>query len=214
MPDRPILYSFRRCPYAIRARLAIKISSVQVELREVVLADKPEAMLACSPKGTVPVLLLPDGSVIDESLDIMLWALHQHDPQKWLADNPASRDEVNQLVDLNDGEFKQNLDRYKYSDRYPEQPMEVYRQQAEVFLQLLEERLAKNQYLTASNISLADMAILPFIRQFANVDKDWFDRTPYNKLKVWMESLLADKLFSDAMIKYPRWTPGDPDQYF
>ena len=133
----PVLYSFRRCPYAMRARLAIQVADIQVELREVVLKNKPAELLAASPKGTVPVLVLPDGQVVDESRDIMLWALEQNDPQNWLQNSSLA----NQLIDANDVEFKPNLDGYKYADRYPESA-EFYRQQAEVFLQRLEHGLA------------------------------------------------------------------------
>lgn len=129
----PILYSFRRCPYAIRARLAIKVSSINIELREVQLSNKPKELLECSPKGTVPVLQLPDGAVIDESYDIMLWALKQHDPQKWLPKNLDDLLEMDRLINFNDGEFKQHLDHYKYADRFPQQSMDNYRQQAELF---------------------------------------------------------------------------------
>ncbi len=209
MPELPILYSFRRCPYAIRARLAIKVSNIEVELREVLLADKPKELLACSPKGTVPVLVLPDGTVIDESRDIMLWALTQQDPQNWLSSHFTQQDEINRLIDINDTEFKQHLDHYKYADRFPEQSMESYRQQAESFLRQLEEKLTKNQYLVANEISLADIAILPFIRQFASVDKAWFYQTEYKNLQVWLDNLLADNLFSEVMKKCSRWQPGD-----
>jgi len=212
--ELPILYSFRRCPYAIRARLAIKVSNIQVELREVLLADKPKAMLACSDKGTVPVLLLPDGTVIDESMDIMLWALTQHDPENWLSDNSSIRDEVNHLIMTNDTDFKQHLDHYKYADRFPEESMLTCRQRADGFLQQLEEKLQKHSYLTGDSVSLADMAILPFIRQFANVDKTWFYQSTYIMLQAWLDTLLSDQLFCDAMRKYSRWQPGDSVKYF
>ena len=210
----PILYSFRRCPYAIRARLAIKVSNIKVELREVSLADKPEEMLASSAKATVPVLVLPDGSVIDESLDIMLWALAQHDPDNWLLDTPAQRNETDSLITLNDTDFKQQLDHYKYSDRFPEASMQTYRQQAEGFLQQLEERLEQHMYLIGENISLADMALLPFIRQFANVDKIWFYQTPYIKLQAWLDKLLSDRLFLSVMHKYALWQSGNHIECF
>lgn len=212
--DLPILYSFRRCPYAIRARLAIKVSNIQVEIREVVLAEKPKEMLANSPKGTVPVLVLPDGTVIDESRDIMLWALKQHDPQNWLTDDKEKQNEINSVIDTNDTDFKQHLDHYKYADRFPEQSMKIYRQQAEVFLEYLENNLSKTKYLTGKDISLADMAILPFIRQFVYVDKDWFDQTHYKKCQIWLEYLLTTTLFDDVMKKYPQWQHGDPVQLF
>ena len=210
----PILYSFRRCPYAIRARLAIKVSNIQVELREVLLADKPKALLDCSPKGTVPVLVLPDETVIDESLDIMWWALTQQDPQNWLGSTGTQRDKMNRLIDSNDTKFKQHLDHYKYADRFPEQSMEYYRQQAESFLLQLEENLRKNQYLITDKMSLADMAIFPFVRQFAFVDKKWFEQSEYKNLQIWLNNLLADKLFIEVMQKYSRWLPGDIVQRF
>jgi len=214
MLELPILYSFRRCPYAIRARLAIKVSNIKVELREVLLADKPKELLACSPKGTVPVLVLPDATVIEESRDIMLWALTQQDPQNWLSDHIAQRDEINRLIDINDTEFKQHLDHYKYADRFPEKSTETYRQQGERFLQQLEEKLKNNLYLVADEISLADMAIFPFVRQFAFVDKTWFEQTEYKKLQTWLDNLLADNLFSEVMKKYSRWRPDDTLQIF
>ena len=199
----PIFYSFRRCPYAIRARLAIKVSGVQVELREVILADKPKEMLACSAKGTVPVLQFDDGTVIDESFDIMLWALKQNDPDNWLAHSLSQ--EARSLIEFNDGEFKEHLDHYKYADRFPEQTMESYRARGEAFLQRLEEQLNQNLYLAGENLSMLDVAIFPFIRQFAYVDKIWFDQTEYTKLQLWLDSLLASQLFNDVMKKYPKW---------
>lgn len=202
----PILFSFRRCPYAIRARLAVKASTVQVALREVVLADKPSEMLLCSPKGTVPVLQLADSAVIDESLDIMLWALKQHDPQKWLPSNVRDEKDTFHLIGFNDKEFKPWLDKYKYADRFPEYSMEYYRQQGEGFLLQLEERLDKSAYLMGDKISLADMAVFPFIRQFAHVDKHWFDQSEYKKLQDWLQQLLGLPLFNEVMQKYPKWT--------
>lgn len=203
----PILYSFRRCPYAMRARFAIKVSDIDVELREVKLSDKPKQMLACSPKGTVPVLQLPDGSVIDESRDIMVWALSQQDPQNWLSNNFAEKQEIDRLININDNEFKQHLDHYKYADRYPEYSMLYFREQAEAFLKLLEENLNQTDFLIKNEITLVDMAILPFIRQFAYVDKDWFDQSSYTKLQCWLSYLLKLPLFNDIMIKTIPWAP-------
>ena len=205
----PILYSFRRCPYAIRARLAIKVSALDVELREVKLSNKPAEMLACSPKGTVPVLLLPNGTVIDESKDIMEWALNQSDPNNCLTDDVAIQQGVERLIDYNDNEFKKYLDLYKYADRYPEKSVEYYRQQGEVFLEKLECELNKTKFILKDDITFIDMAIFPFIRQFAFVDKDWFDKSQYNKLKKWLESLLETSLFNDVMKKYPVWSKED-----
>jgi len=204
----PILYTFRRCPYAIRARLAIKVSNIQVEIREVLLKDKPAEMLSISPKGKVPVLELPDGTVIDESRDIMSWALKQSTTEN------VKLEETNNLIDLNDGDFKQALDHYKYADRYPEHAIETYRQHGEVFLRLLEEKLTQHHYLMGSQVSFVDMAIFPFIRQFAYVDKDWFDQSAYKNLQNWLEKSLNTKLFHRVMKKYPRWQAGDNIQLF
>ena len=195
------LYSFRRCPYAMRARLALRYSGVAVEIIEVSLKAKPAAMLALSPKGTVPVLSV-DGRVLEESLDIMRWALQQHDPQDWLLkDNPDAHPLMAALIEENDQSFKLLLNRYKYAERYPEQPMEHYRGEGEVFLRKLDELLQRQDYLLAAHPSLADMALLPFIRQFAHVDRDWFAQTPYRHLQAWLEGLLQSGLFAAVMAK-------------
>src|SRR5699024_7715245 len=152
----PLLYSFRRCPYAMRARLGILFAGQAVALREIVLRNKPAHMLEISPKGTVPVLQLANGEVIEESREILAWALTQQDPQGLLNIDLA---QVAALIDENDGEFKHWLDRYKYADRHPEQSQLEYRQQGEAFLQTLEALLAKNDYLLGANISKADIAI-------------------------------------------------------
>lgn len=211
---KPVLYSFRRCPYAIRARLAIRMSGIAVELREVVLRDKPESMLQNSPKGTVPVLRLPDGKVIDESYDIMLWALTINDPEEWLGKSDALSSEVQHLVEINDGAFKAALDRYKYADRYPESNVKCYREQGEVFLAELDGRLAGQAYLMGSRPTIADIAILPFIRQFAHVDKAWFDQSPYSNLKPWLEAFLTSTLFKSVMTKYSQWKPDTEEVVF
>lgn len=201
----PILYTFRRCPYAMRARLAIAVSEVQVEMREVILSDKPKELLECSAKATVPVLQLTDKTVIDESFDIMLWALSQHDPEKWLSKDTLNENEMNRLIGFNDNEFKQHLDKYKYASRFPEEKMEYYREQGELFLELLEKKLNNTKYLLSDSVSLADMAIFPFIRQFAYVDIAWFEKSRYKKLRVWLSDLLDSQLFKRIMKKYPRW---------
>lgn len=193
----------------MRARLAIQVAGIQVELREVVLKNKPAELLAASPKGTVPVLVLPDGQVVDESRDIMLWALEQNDPQNWLQNSF----QANELIDANDIEFKPNLDGYKYAERYPESA-EFYRQQGEVILQRLEHSLAQNVYLLSDHISLADMAIFPFVRQFAHVDRAWFDEADYPHLQNWLSGFLRADNFLSVMEKYPPWQPGAPIQYF
>ncbi|CAI8779273.1 glutathione S-transferase [Pseudomonas chlororaphis] len=197
------LYSFRRCPYAMRARLALRYSGVPLEIVEVSLKAKPAAMLALSPKGTVPVLSV-DGRVIDESLDIMRWALAQHDPQDWLLkdDGPAQQ-RIEALIAENDQVFKLHLNRYKYAERYPEQPMEYYRSQGEVFLRQLDELLSQRDYLLAEHPSLADMALAPFVRQFAHVDREWFAQTPYRNLQRWLQRFLESELFTQVMAKPP-----------
>ncbi len=195
----PILYSFRRCPYAMRARLAIATSGLTVELREVILRNKPQELLDISPKGTVPVLLLPNEKVIDESLDIMRWALSLHDPLGWLS-NDLSED-INQLIQWNDNEFKHYLDRYKYADRYPEKNEKFYREKAELFLIELEKRLCKHHFLCSEKCSLADIAIFPFIRQFANVDSDWFACSEYKKVGQWLTNHINSPLFIFIMDK-------------
>ncbi|WP_431700012.1 glutathione S-transferase [Pseudomonas sp. BR20] len=195
--NEALLYSFRRCPYAMRARLALRYSGVAVRIVEVSLKAKPAEMLALSPKGTVPVLVV-DGEVIDESLAIMQWALARHDPDDWLLQgNPA----VPELITENDSTFKHHLNRYKYAERYPEQPMEHYRAEGEVFLQKLEGLLAQHAYLLADHPSLADMALAPFIRQFAHVDREWFAGTPYKALQRWLEDFLQSPLFIGVMAK-------------
>lgn len=204
-----IIYSFRRCPYAMRARLAIAISGIQVELREITLQNKPQAMLDLSPKGTVPVLITPDGTLLEESLDLMYWALRQSDPNSWVVTESEKMTLTRQLIQQNDGEFKHYLDRYKYADRYQEHDEVYYRLQAEKTLAQLERYLANNGCLVSEHITLADMAILPFIRQFALVDKDWFDNAPYPQLKIWLENFLDSELFESIMSKFSAWQEGD-----
>ena len=191
------LYSFRRCPYAMRARMALRYCGVPVEIVEVSLKAKPAEMLAISPKGTVPVLDA-DGRVIDESLEIMRWALAQNDPQDWLLSGDAR---VAELIEANDQVFKVHLNRYKYAERYPEQPMEVYRAEGEMFLRRLEELLDGRDYLLTDHPSLADIALLPFVRQFAHVDREWFAQTPYVALQGWLQRLLGSELFTSVMKK-------------
>ncbi|MFT3928807.1 MAG: glutathione S-transferase [Spongiibacteraceae bacterium] len=204
----PILYTFRRCPYAMRARLAIAVSGIAVEYREIALRDKPQAMLAISPKGTVPVLQLTNGDVIDESLDIMLWALALNDPQQWLQGEKLLPDAAKKLIDTNDGPFKYWLDRYKYADRYPEYSAEYYRQQAGKFLLTLESLLKMQAYLLGARVSIADMAIFPFIRQFAAVDKTWFAASDFVQLRRWLDELSQSDFFAEVMVKRDCWVPA------
>ncbi|WP_447797798.1 glutathione S-transferase [Pseudomonas moraviensis] len=195
------LYSFRRCPYAMRARMALRYADVPVEIVEVSLKDKPAQMLALSPKGTVPVLDA-DGVVIDESLQIMRWALAQNDPDDWLlAGDSFAALWMEKLIEGNDQIFKTALNRYKYAERYPEQPMEAYRAEGGLFLQKLDELLEGREYLLADHQSLADIALLPFVRQFAHVDRDWFAQTPYVRLQAWLQRFLESELFTSIMKK-------------
>lgn len=211
----PILYSFRRCPYAMRARLAIASSQISCELREVVLKDKPAQLLALSAKATVPVLETVDGSVIDESIDIAYWALTQNDPAKWLQDlTEQQQKQLKELIELNDGEFKYYLDRYKYADRYPEQSEQYYREQGEKTLTKLETLLAENGCLLADSWTLADIALLPFIRQFAFVDKAWFDSAPYPHVRRWLNDFLGSEAFKQIMPKFAQWHEGDAPVIF
>ncbi len=202
MQTLPILYSFRRCPYAMRARLALLVSGQAVEIREIKLRDKPAAMLVASAKGTVPVLCLPDGSVVDESIDIMRWALGRHDPEHWLAGDDAA------LIARNDGPFKHHLDRTKYPDRHGSDPA-VDRAAALEILGGLEVRLAATGYLCGAGRTLADMAIFPFVRQFAAVDPGWFAEQALPHVRRWLAGHLADPLFERAMVRLSPWAPGD-----
>lgn len=202
MTIRPVLYSFRRCPYAMRARLALLVSETICEIREVKLSAKPAAMIAVSPKATVPVLVLPDGCVIDESLDIMHWALGEHDPALWLDGVDAA------LIAANDGSFKHHLDRYKYANREADDPTD-HRAACLKYLQFLEERLARHRHLCGASASLTDAALLPFVRQFAEVERVWFDALPLPHIQCWLAEGLANPLFDAAMIRLDPWQPGD-----
>ena len=191
----------------MRARMALKYAVIAVEIREIELKNKPAHMLKVSPKATVPVLVLSDGALIDttvieQSLDIMLWALQQQDKDGWLnADNLLTQ----QLIAENDGSFKQSLDKYKYAIRFPEQSAQVYREQGEVFLKKLETLLSQSPFLLSNQISLADIAIFPFIRQFSGVDAVWFESAPYPQLKAWLKALIESELFTSIMQKQPTY---------
>ena len=186
----------------MRARLAIAYSQQSVYLREVVLKHKPKEMIVLSEKATVPVLQLTNGDVIDESLDIMIWALEYADPKGWLTPNLPL---MLELIDENDFEFKNWLDKYKYADRFPQQSVDYYQQRADDFLFKLETKLQGSRYLFGENISLADMAIFPFVRQFAGVDKTYFENLSYRALQNWLTNLTTLPLFISIMSKYPSW---------
>jgi len=191
----------------MRARAAIHYSKIAVELREIELRNKPLEMLTHSPKGTVPVLVLPDGGVIDESLDIMRWALSIDDPEGLgCTETIELRDRSMRLIEENDRSFKAQLDRYKYWNRHPEFSMEHYRQLAEQFLSKLEQGLKDQAFLTGNCETLADMAIAPFIRQFALVDKAWFDNAPYPQLRRWLEAWMATSAHQHVMKKQAIWS--------
>jgi glutathione S-transferase len=189
--------------------MALHYSGITVELREVVLREMPPELLSCSPRGTVPVLVLPEGRVIEESRDIMAWALAQHDPDHWLPRDVAQQQLTGALLDGNDGPFKQDLDHYKYAVRYPEHPPAYYRARGERFLGELEERLTGQEWLTGPSMRLADVALFPFVRQFAHVDRGWFDNAVYPRLQAWLDRLVSSGLFAASMRKYPQWRAGD-----
>ena len=205
--DRPTLYSFRRCPYAMRARMALIVSKQTCTIREILLRDKPAAMLEASAKGTVPVLVLPDGRVLDESLDIMRWALDRHDPEGWRPETPEVQATVDALVADNDGPFKHHLDRYKYATRYEDADPVQHRVEAEQFITKLEQRLAATPFLLGDHRSFADVAIMPFVRQFAHADRATFEARPFPNIQRWLSAFLETPLFKDAMTKFDVWQP-------
>ena len=202
MAELPILYSFRRCPYAMRARLALLASGTTCEIREVKLSDKPAELPALSPKATVPVLQSPDGRVIDQSLDIMRWALARNDPEGWLERSDDA------LISGNDGPFKHHLDRYKYPDRHGTDPAE-HRAAALDLLRPLEARLQASLYLCGDLMGLADAALMPFLRQYAATDHAWFDALPLPGLQAWLARLTASPMFDAAMVRLAPWKSGD-----
>ncbi|SNY91884.1 Glutathione S-transferase [Cohaesibacter sp. ES.047] len=210
----PLLYSFRRCPYAMRGRMGLWASGIKVELREIVLRDKPAHMLEISPKGTVPVLQLPDGRVVDESLDIMLWALEQNDPRDWLSPQSGTLDDMLGLIGAMDGDFKGHLDRYKYATRFEDADEATERDLAMKALTPLFDRLDASPQLFGARISLADIALFPFVRQFANTDRAWFDEAAPERLKQWLEGHEGSDLFAQIFRKWPVWKPGDPVTLF
>tara|TARA_R110000782_G_scaffold129164_1_gene220729 strand:+ start:3018 stop:3662 length:645 start_codon:yes stop_codon:yes gene_type:complete len=213
MDKLPILYSFRRCPYAMRARMAIHKANIKCEYREVLLKNKPASMLSLSKKGTVPVLLTPHEKIIDESLEVMSWALNQYDVDGWLNEDSSLSQK---LIKLNDNEFKYYLDRYKYHVGYPEYSQEYYRDKTTDYLALLEKCLSDNQNiaLTGDHLSFSDISIFPFIRQFANVDLVWFESSPYQLLNCWYKKIERGTLFKNCMKKYQQWTPEQAPVYF
>jgi len=198
----PILYSYRRCPYAMRARIALQYAGISLEHREISLRDKPKAMLLVSPKGTVPVLCV-DGQVIDQSLDIMQWALQKSDPDGWLN---VDEKLANSWIEINDGQFKVLLDQYKYPNRHPELNQgEVLDAAIELMLKPMETNLQQTQYLIGNQMSWVDVAIFPFIRQFAGVNPQRFEELPLPGTRKWLTQHLESELFQSVMEKHPTW---------
>ena len=202
---RPVLYSFRRCPYAMRARLALSVSGVDFEHREVALKAKPAEMLAVSPKGTVPVLVLPTGEVLEQSLDIMHWALQQNDPQAWLPDTIETRTFTDGGIALNDGEFKAHLDRYKYPQRSGLASGVTDRDLGAQWLAQLDARLQQQAFLSGAHWGLTDAALAPFVRQFAHTDPAWFAAQPWPRLIDWLAAFESSEAYAQIMAKHPAW---------
>ena len=206
----PALYSFRRCPYAMRARLALYASGIAVEHREIELKNKPVCMLAASPKGTVPVLVLPDGQVIDESLDIMRWALKAQDPLHWWPQATVHLNASLVLIEENDGPFKHALGRYKYPRRFGLDDSAAWRDAGAEFLLQLETMLASASYLAGNSWGLCDAALAPFVRQFAHTDKAWFAAQPWPHLAHWLKEFEASAMFAAIMHKHRPWMDPSP----
>ena len=209
----PILYSFRRCPYCMRAHMALRNAGIKIELREVELKNMPQQLLDLSPDTTVPVLQLSDDEVMTESWDIVKWALSQHDPDNWSGNDNEYFLDAEILIETNDYSFKPDLDHYKYADRHPEQTQEQYRIACETFIEELEDMLSDNRYLLADKISLADIGVFPFVRQFSLVDKDWFDQSDYPAVRSWLQRLIDTDLFQQVFQKHKLWQSNDSVVY-
>ena len=209
----PILYTFRRCPYAMRARFAIRSSKIIVEVREIRLQEKPSEFLRSSPKGTVPVLITNSGEVLEESLDIINWALHINDPQKWLAKGRLNDQEVTKILDELENKFKTNLDKYKYPSRFLWVDKYLYRDKNLFFLKKLDSYLKNNISLNCEHLTLLDYAIFPFIRQFRNVDPEWFDKLNFSFLNKWVKQIIDSEDFSSIMKRFKEWKPNEVPIY-
>lgn len=210
----PVLYSFRRCPYAMRARLALAHAGLACELREINLRNKPQALLDASPKGTVPVVVLPEGRVIEQSLEIMLHSLQINDPDGWLSPTHGNLDEMLKLIARNDSFFKQALDRCKYPERYTAEQVNQAQTDALTWLADLDGQLAETGYLFGVNPSLADMALRPFVRQFARIDEAQWNEQPWPHLQDWLQRWIDSALFAEIMETYPGWVPGTTGAIF
>ena len=205
----PILYTFRRCPYAMRARFAIRSSKIIVEIREIKLQEKPFEFLKLSPKGTVPVLITNSGVVLEESLDIIYWALNKNDPHKWLAKGKLENQEIKKILYDLENKFKPNLDKYKYSSRFPDIDQYLYRDKNLYFLKKLNSYLENNNSLNCEYLTLLDYAIFPFVRQFRNVDQEWFEKLNFIFLDKWINQIIDSQDFSSIMKKFKKWEPND-----
>jgi len=211
----PILYSLRNCPYAMRARIAIFKAKQTVLLRDLVLSNKPEEMLQASPKGTVPVVVLADGRVIEESLEVMLWAFNETDPDDLLhCQRDNSLVEMLELIYEFDHDFKTCLEQYKCAKRYKENNLIEQRAACELYIQKLELRLTKHAYLMSDKESLADIALLPFIRQFARIERQWYLQSPYPNVRLWLNNYLQSPMFTKVMAKYPLWLTSHEEVLF
>ncbi len=218
MPTLPVLYSLQNCPYAMRARLAILLAQQKVQIRAITMKDKPAEMLLASPKATVPVLVIENGDedkVVDESLDIMMWALNRNDPENLLySHDPKALPEMLNIIEENDDEFKPNLEKYKRAKRFHGDDLETCRLECEPFIQALEQRLAQHEFFMGSTASLLDYALLSFIRQFSRVNKAEFAHDRYTNLRRWLSHHLQSRLFSRAMFKYPLWLDNHEEYLF
>ncbi|MGX9416107.1 glutathione S-transferase [Vibrio sp. RC27] len=213
--DLPILYSLRRCPYAMRGRMGIALAKKTVLLREIVTKDKPSELLDSSPKGTVPVLVLPKGGIIEQSLDIMIWALQQNDPQNLLrSDDPVLSELIHQLINTHDNEFIGHLEKYRASVRYRNDDSERRRHNCEKFISELEHKLTLHTYLFGDTPSLADFAVMPFVSQFVRVEKKWFVQSEYQNVGRWLRAHLDSQLYGQVMKQYPLWNDGKQECLF
>lgn len=211
----PILYSLRNCPYAMRARIAIFKSKQTVILRDLVLSDKPKELIAASPKATVPVLVLPKSIVLEESVDVMLWALNETDPDDLLqSKSDCSLSEMLTLINTFDHDFKTCLEQYKCAKRYRESNIVECREVCEQYLKILEHRLISNKFLMSNTESLVDIALVPFIRQFARVERQWYLQSPYPNVRQWLNSYLQSAMFTKVMAKYPLWLDNHEEVLF
>lgn len=211
----PIIYSLRNCPYAMRARLAIFKAQQTVLLRDLVLSNKPAEMIAVSPKGTVPVLVLTNGRVIEESLEVMLWALQQTDPDDLFhCDDEGALPVMLSLISTFDNDFKTSLEAYKCAKRYQEYNVDECRIVCLQYIEQLEQRLTEHRFLMSDKESLADIALVPFIRQFARVERQWYLQSPYPKVRRWLNSYLQSPVFTKVMAKHPLWVDNHEDVLF